>query len=210
MKDIRPRFPVYRRMLKLYPPAYQKRYGEEMLQTLADMLDGASSSLQRSFIWLRTAIDFPISLAQQQVHYAGEALENETPHFVKRNTLIAFAFFVPFVLLVIINDATAHGLYHTWLWNVDVLTTWILVLPTLGFLVSGATLLMWLAQQQTARGWLRSMFDVRHNWPMLLEVIFGFGVIILVFFHDSVHCVTGNPIRELHDWHTTLRCIQQR
>lgn len=209
MKSLYERFPVYSKILKLYPAAYQQRYGEQMMQTLADMLDDAPSPFHRSVIWLRTIVDLPASLAHQQVHYAGNVLSEETPRFVKRNVLVSLGLFAPFVAIVIINDATAHGLYGTWLWSVDVLTTWIVVLPALGFLLSALTLLVWLAQNRK-QGVLRSLSDVRHNWPMTLAALFGFGILVLVFFHDSVHCVMGNPVRELRSFHDTWRCIQQR
>lgn len=208
--DLPRRFPVYSKVLKLYPAAYQQRYSEQMLQTLADMLDDAPSPLRRGVVWLRTIADLPMSLAQQQVHYAGDVLAHETPHFVKRNAFVSLAFFVPFITIVVVNDATAHGLYGTWLWNFGVLMTWIIVLPAFGFVLSAATLLVWLLYYRKERGVLRSLLDVRHNWPMTLAACLGLGILLLVFFHDSVHCVLGNPVSELRNWHAMWRCIQQR
>ncbi len=209
MKQLGERFPIYSKVIKLYPASYQKRYGEQMLQTLADMLDDAPSPARRGIVWARTVLDLPISLAQQQVHYAGDALHDETPYFVKRNAVVSLALFAPFVAIVVINDVTAHGLYHTWLWSVDVLMAWIVVLPALGFLLSASTLLVWLAKNHK-RGIVRNLSDVRHNWPMTLAALVGFGILMLVFFHDSVHCVTGDPVRELRNFHDTWHCIQQR
>lgn len=209
MKHLAERFPIYSKILKLYPASYQQKYGEQMLQTLADMLDDAPSPMHRGVVWLRTVLDLPVSLAQQQMHYAGNAFANETPRFVRRNALVSLVLFAPFVAIVIVNDATAHGLYHTWLWSVGVLLTWIIVLPALGFLLSISTLFVWLAKNHK-RGILKNLSDVRHNWPMTAAVLFGLGLLTLVFFHDSVHCVTGNPVRELRNFHDTWRCIQQR
>jgi hypothetical protein len=53
-----------------------------------------------------------------------------------------------------------------------------------------------------------SLIDFRHNWPMLLVGFVGLFIVALVLGHDSVHCVTGNPIREVHNWHQTWRCVQ--
>lgn len=211
MSNLAKRFPVYAYLLRLYPRAYQEKYGAQMLQTLADMLDAAPSRARRTEIWLRLAFDVPISAGRQQLSFAGHALTHETPQYVRRNTLISAAFFLPFFVIVIANDLTAHGLYGTWLWSFGVLFTWIVCLPTLGLLVSAMTLLAWLSSSRKSGGsWLSSLLAVRRTWPLLALIALGAGILLLVFFHDSVHCVLGNPIRELHNPRDTLRCIAKR
>ncbi|HEY8998775.1 MAG TPA: hypothetical protein VIM53_00470 [Candidatus Saccharimonadales bacterium] len=212
MKNLARRFPVYNKALKLYPLVYQQRYAEQMLQTLADMLDDAPTPSAKIGVWMRAIADLPLSISQQQLHYANEAFTHETAHFVKRNTIISGFLFLPFFLLVVINDATAHGLYRTWFWSFDVLLTWILLLPAAGFLLSTTTLLVWLAQnhRERQRTWIEGLRDVRHNWLMSVPILLGLAILSVVLFHDSVHCVLGNPIDEAHHWSSTLRCIQQR
>ncbi|HEX3568707.1 MAG TPA: hypothetical protein VHT70_03475 [Candidatus Saccharimonadales bacterium] len=205
------RFPLYAKLLHLYPKSYREQYGDQMLQTLADMLDAAPTTAQRALVWLRTMIDMPLSIGRQQLSFAGHALTQETPLFVRRNTLVSASMFLPFFVIVAINDLTAHGLYHTWLWRVGPLFTWIVLLPAIGMIISTITLVAWLRRMRVAhRSWWRSLIDIRHSWPMLAFVLLGLGILCLVFFHDSVHCVAGNPVRELHNPHATLHCIQQR
>ncbi len=208
MAKLSARFPVYSRLLKLYPTRYQERYGEQMLQTLADMLDANSSATGRLLVWLRATRDFPASLFSQQWAYAGTVLSRETPRFVQRNALVSGLLFVPFFAIATANDLVAHRLYHTWLWSFDVLVAWIVLLPAFGLLLSTATLFAWLRLNK--RSWWQSLRDIAHNWMMLLPILLGVGILSLVFFHDSVHCVTGNPVRELHNPHATLRCVEQR
>jgi hypothetical protein len=179
-----------------------------MLQTLADMLDAAPSASDRFLIWLRTALDLPISLAAQQLEYAGDVLTHETPSFVRRNAFISALLFLPFFVIAITNDMDAHRFYHTWLWQLDVLFTWILLLPTLGMLLSIASLFFWL--RTSRRSWWHALRDVSHNWMMLLPIALGIGIILLLFLHDSVQCIAGSPLRELRNVHATLRCVEQR
>lgn len=209
MKDLASRFPIYRKALKLYPLAYQEKYSEQMLQTLADMLDNAPSDLHKLAIWTRAIMDLPISITHQQLHYAGESHVRGTPRFVRRSAIASALMFLPFFVIVIVNDATAHGLYDTWLWSLDVFWAWIVILPAMGLLLSATTLVLWLMQNRRQRTWLQGLSDVRSNWLMSLPLVVGLGILLLVFFHDSVHCVIGNPLAEARHLRATLRCIEQ-
>ncbi|HUB93662.1 MAG TPA: hypothetical protein VMB52_04115 [Verrucomicrobiae bacterium] len=208
MADLDTRFPVYSRLLRLYPAFYRQRYSEQILQTLADMLDANPSRAHHANVWLRTSLDLPWSVATQRVNYASLLLTHETPDFVRRNSLVSGLLFVPFFVIATANDLAAHRFYHTWLWSYDVLLTWIIVLPMLGMTLSIVTLFIWLSGNR--RSWWRSLCDLSHNWTMILPIVLGLGILFLVFFHDSVHCITGNPISELRNLHSTLRCIEQR
>lgn len=210
MNVLNKRFPHYSKLLALYPAAYRKKYGEQMLQTLADMLDDASSPASRAAIWTRTVLDLPISLIHQQLSYASHAFAQETPSYVKRNALIAALLLVPFFVIVVANDLTAHGLYRTWLWHDHVLFAWIVALPALALGISLVTFIGWLVQNRRKQSFWRNVLDVRHSWPLLVVGVIGLGIIGLVLFHDSVHCLTGNPIREVRNPRATWHCIEQR
>jgi hypothetical protein len=62
---LRQRFPRYSKLFRFYPEAYRKRYDEQMLQTLADMLDDREASTIST--WARTAVDLPASIIKQQL-----------------------------------------------------------------------------------------------------------------------------------------------
>ncbi|HVV25961.1 MAG TPA: hypothetical protein VHC21_02935 [Candidatus Saccharimonadales bacterium] len=210
MRQLERRFPIYSRILKLYPPAYRQQYGEQMLQTLADMLDHEPSPLRRLRTYLRLAVDVPVTLTSQQVRYAGRAFFDETPVYVRRNTFISFAFFLPFLLIAITNDLAAHGFYHTWLWSFGVLLTWIIVLPSIGLIISLVTFAAWLIDRRkhNRQPWARTLFDFAHNWPMLALSGLGVLILLLVFFHDSAYCVIDNPARAVTHAHQTMHCVE--
>lgn len=211
MSELKTRFPRYSKLLKLYPASYRMQYSEQMLQTLADMLDDAQGTRQKVTVWTRTVLDLPVSLSKQQLIYAGEIMAHETPGYVKHNSMLGALLLVPFVLALLANgsDKVLHNntLYHSWLWSLPVLTIWVLVLPSLAALLSLTTFTVWAKQRPN---FWRSLIDFRHNWPMLLVGLAGLFIVAFVFGHDSVHCITGNPIREVHNPHQTWQCIQQR
>lgn len=211
MSELSKRFPRYSKLLRLYPGVYRAQYGEQMLQTLADMLDDAPGKKQKLTIWARTSLDLALSLGKQQLSYAGAVMTSETPNYVKRNALAGAMLLVPFVLVLLANATDKvlhnHTLYNSWLWSQTVLTIWVLVLPALALLLSFVTFVVWTKQRND---FWHSLIDIRHNWPMLLVGLAGLFIVALVFGHDSVHCITGNPIREMHNWHDTWQCIQQR
>lgn len=216
MSDLSKRFPRYSKLVALYPAAYKQKYGDQMLQTLADMLDHAPTKTQRIGVWARLSADFPPSIAHQQFSYIGGIMTNEMPNYVRRNAAIGAAMLVPFMLALVANSVDRivdhHALYHSWLWSMPLLAVWVLWLPMLAAVIALATLSVFLVRQSKARriSWLKVLFDIRHNWPLLAIGFIGIAILGMVFFHDSVHCITGNPIREIHNPHATLRCIEQR
>ena len=64
--------PIYRTTLYLYPKAYRREYGEQMVQTLQDMLDDNESSMERVAIWLRITTELPLSVLKENINNIGE------------------------------------------------------------------------------------------------------------------------------------------
>src|SRR5579864_9154755 len=111
MAGLEERFPLYNWLLKLYPPAYQKQYHEQMLLTLADMLDDRDNN--KFAVWLRTALDLPLSLVKQNLIYVGDIMAHDTQPYVKRNSLVGAFLIVPFFLFLIMNSLSRHTLTYT-------------------------------------------------------------------------------------------------
>ncbi len=214
MNRLQKRFPKYSTMLRLYPKNYRENYGKQMLQTLADMLDDAASRRERIHIWARTAIDFPVTATGQNIRYLGGIMAHETPKYVWRNGLIGGVMLLPFFAALIANlaDETVnhHTLFNSWLWSMPVLSIWVLWLPLTAAILGLLSLLVFLRHQTKSKheSSIEALFDFRYNWPIVLVALAGTFILALVFFHDSVHCVTGNPIREIHNPSATLHCIQ--
>jgi hypothetical protein len=210
MDSLNKRFPRYSKLLALYPAGYRADYGEQMLQTLADMLDDPEKS--RVAVWLRTTLDFPLSVVRQQITYTGEAMANTTPTYIKRNALLGAWLVAPFFVFIVLDALMNQRLQHSWVWHTKALFIWLVVLPGLAVIFNLAALLRWIRfrRTETKQSVWRTLLDVRRNWPVLGMALVGLAILALVFFHDSVHCVSGNPLRELHNPSMTWHCVQQR
>lgn len=94
------RFKVYARLLRLYPANYRKRYGEQLLQTIADMVDDAPSASEKFTVWLRISLDFPITVCRQHFQVIGDRMNAKKQNNVGRNALVSAALFlVPIIML---------------------------------------------------------------------------------------------------------------
>jgi hypothetical protein len=211
MGKLEKRFPIYSRLFNLYPKAYRLQYSEPTLQTLADMLDDADSPTAKAMIWLRTAFDLPYSISKQQLSYVGATLHQEMPPYMKRSSLAGAVLVAPFFAFVLANAVSGQRLYDSLVWSVWALFIWLIVLPSLAIAINTIALLQWLHEQRLRNhtGFWRTLFDFKHNWPVIGVLVIALGIIALVFGHDSVHCLGGNPLQEAANWHSTWRCIQQ-
>lgn len=207
--ELNKRFPKYAKLLHLYPAAYRRQYSEQVLQTLADMLDDAPK--EKAAIWTRTMLDLPLSAMNQQLRYTGAAMTHDTPNYVKISALIGAILLIPFFALVIAHSLDANMQYSVF-WHFRVIFTFFVLLPSVAFLLTLIALTSWLIERhrQEKKSWTSGLLDIRRNWYLLIVLIVGLGIVGMVFFHDSVHCVTGNPIRELHNPSQTWACIEQR
>ena len=213
MNRLERRFPLYSYLLKLYPPAYKAEDRQQMLQTLADMLDNAPTQQQQVGVWLRVFADLPYSLAKENILYTGSVMAHDMPRYVKRNSLLGACLLVPFFILVAAHAANSQSLQASIFWHTHVLFVWLILLPVLAGLITSSSFAYWLQErhrQSPPSSLWRELFDLRRNWPMLIVLAAALGILAIVFGHDSVHCLTGNPIAETQNYHQTWRCIQQR
>lgn len=208
MERLTSRFPIYSRLLRLYPTDYQHQYREQMLLMLADMLDDPEQT--KAAVWLRTILDFPISVSKQQLIYTGAAMTHENPNYMKRNTLLGALLLVPFPLAILVNSLTQHTLPVARNGERLLYLSAFIALPALAFLLCAATWLYWLLNQRHTRAsiWKR-LLDVRHNGLVLAVAGLGLVMALFVPFHDSAHCVTASPVHAIAHVHQTWRCIQQ-
>ncbi|HSX30555.1 MAG TPA: hypothetical protein VLE99_01435 [Candidatus Saccharimonadales bacterium] len=160
-------------------------------------------------VWARIVVDFPLSLARQQLMYAGGTMKT-MPTYIKHNALIGASFIAPFFVLVSLNALLHERLYNSVAWHPSLLFIWLIALPTTAIALNLLSLLHYIRQggaSGRSSAW-RVLVDLRHNWPVLAVVLVGLGILGLVLGHDSVHCVAGNPLRELANWHQTWACVQ--
>lgn len=137
-------------------------------------------------------------------------MTERTPKYVKNSAIIGAALLVPFFVLVIAHSLD-NNLQGSVFWHYHVLFTFFVLLPAIAFLLASVAFISWLVErhQTEKQSWFKELLDIRRNWYLLAVLIVGLGIVGLVYGHDSVHCVTGNPVRELHNPNQTLTCIEQ-
>ncbi len=101
MKPAR-RFRIYAKLLILYPPHYRKEYGEQLLQTVADMIDDAPSKNERMAVWLRISYDLPLTICKAHFQIIGDAMDANKEQNITRITIIsAVLLLIPFLAFAI-------------------------------------------------------------------------------------------------------------
>src|ERR1700729_4091915 len=140
MKDTRTRFPVYSRLMKLYPKSYREKYQEEMLLTTADMLDNSNKFSDRLIIWAQLAFDLPLNIARQNFEYIGVNMHENMPNYIKRNGLISGILLLPFFGAIIANGLDKlmnnNTLNDSWLWHNPAIILWVFYLPAIALIIS--------------------------------------------------------------------------
>jgi hypothetical protein len=199
MSDLEKRFPMYSRLLKLYPMEYRKKYNDQILQTTADMLDDAPSRRTRLVIWTRLAIDLPMNLGRQQFQYVGGFMLKESPMYIKRNSLIAGVLLIPFIVALLANGLDRlinnHTLYNSWLWKSSVVGFWAMWLPLLAFLIALVSYLRFVSKETKNKHttWFRRLMNFKSSWPIFIPLIMALGILSVAMFHDDVQCWVRTP-----------------
>ena len=139
-------------------------------------------------------------------------MRTERPPYMKQTGLAVAGLIAPFFLIVTTN-VLAKSMYgrelnDTWLWSKPALMTWALVLPGLAMLFAAVSYVRFAFAKGDAH-WLKRALNVRLSWPVVLPGIAALGILLLVAFHDSVHCLVGNPVRIAHNPHQTLQCVNR-
>lgn len=67
---------LYSRLLLLYPKAYRDQFGDPILQTTADLLEGTASNKEQLITWFRIACNMPLDIVRQQLKYLGDPMKN--------------------------------------------------------------------------------------------------------------------------------------
>ncbi len=210
MGKLEDRFPRYSKLLNLYPQVYKDRYAHEMLQTMADMLDEPNAN--KFAIWVWTSVDLLLSITKQQVQYAGGIFMNETPKYLNVTGAISGLLVMPFIAALVANSLDRvinnHTLYHSWVWSTPVIKFWVLYLPITALFIAAVSYLVYFIRQKRTP-LLKRLLDIKHSWPIIIPAVFALGILFVLAFHDSVHCVSGNPFHEISNYHQTLQCIKR-
>lgn len=211
MKDLRARFPIYVRLLGLYPASYRREYEVEILQTTADMLDEAPNVVSKLTVWLWLTIDLPLNVCRQQYNYTEGVMNMRMPKYVKSNGLMAGILLLPFFAALIANGLDRvlnhHTLYSSWLWHRPAIGLWVVYLPMLALLlVAGSYLAFIFKDRRQKQSFLKRALDIYSSWPLILVGVMAFGILFLVEFHDSAQCWTHTPSHLATHMNQALQC----
>ncbi len=165
------RFKVYAKLLYLYPSGYRKQYGEQLLQTVADMVDDAPSTYERFIVWLRIGLDLPVTACKEHFQIIGDFMYAKNNHQINRNTFISGVLILLPVILVAINrmlmlSGPGRGMPT---YPLIVITT---IFPVLAVGISGFTLYTLLRSDKKLR-----TNNLRKSWP--LGLVFAASLLLL-------------------------------
>jgi hypothetical protein len=213
MNTLKSRFPIYSRLLGLYPANYRKHYENEILQTAADMLDGAPTAFSKLGIWMLLCIDLPVNVTRQQLLHTGGYMNTQVPGYVKRNGLISFALLIPFLLALTANGLDKviknRTLNNSWLWSHEALRIWIIWLPTLALLIAAISFLNFVFKDSTKTSWLNRIVDIKRIWPVAVPLAGALFIMSVIVFHDSAHCWVHSPMFTAKHLNQVWQCSNQ-
>lgn len=210
MTGLEKRFPIYSRLLYLYPEPYRKQYAEVLLQTTADLIDDTPKR-RHPAIWLHVAVDLPVSAAAEQIQYIGGAM-HETPTYIRRNSLLAGLLLVPFFTALAANIADQllrhQTLYQSWLWRTPLIQLWVLYLPVAALLLAVGSYFSYIMSGKSG-AWRRHLFDLRHAWPVAIPAVLALGILFVLALHDTGQCWLHTPSYLAGHLDQTWQCTVQ-
>lgn len=111
----------------------------------------------------------------------------------------------PFFVVVIGNVLSNYQIADSTGWN-RFFFFLIFILPLMAFVLNTAALWQWASHR---KNFWHSLLDFKRSWATIAIALLALAIAVFVPFHDSVHCVSGNPIKEIHNPSQTLKCIKQ-
>jgi hypothetical protein len=96
-------YPVYRLFLRLYPRTYRQEYGDQMVQTLQDMLDNCETPQSRALVWLRVSLEMPLSALQENISNGGEKGMKKLAFTSDKRLRRDIGFIIAAILIVVIG-----------------------------------------------------------------------------------------------------------
>jgi hypothetical protein len=87
MSQNRESYKIYRALLRLYPKEHREAYGQQMVQTLDDILSDQHSLHGRFSVWLRIAYELPVNILEENLNSMGEISVNKLTKISNRRLL---------------------------------------------------------------------------------------------------------------------------
>lgn len=138
-------------------------------------------------------------------------MQTETPRYVKKTGLTAAALVAPFFFAVTANSISMwilnRNLENSWVWSTPILVGWVLILPAAAFIIAFSGYLRLAFADNLKSSIVRRLFDYKHSWPVTIPALVALGILAVLVFHDSAHCLIGNPIETARNASQTWRCV---
>jgi hypothetical protein len=181
-----------------------------MLQTLDDMVEDQPTATSKNLIKTKAYMELPLSIVQQNFVVASASFFNDTPDYARQTSTVGAILMIPFFLIILTDATERPGLTSSTVW-VAVLTVSLLALPALAFVINTLSYLVWLrGSNGHKKSSLRArVFSFKQTWPMLAVGGAGLALCLIVLFHNSAHCIIGNPVRTVHNPSQTWQCISR-
>jgi hypothetical protein len=210
MHNLKGRFPIYSRLIKLYPTPYQKEYGEQILQTTADMLDNSPTVVTKAGVWMHITFDLSLNVMKQQLYYSGGTYNmKQTPGYIKQSSVISGLLLVPFFVTFIASSIGRHAnnqaLHNSWLWKSPFVAIWMIYLPEVALLLALVSYIVFLSRRTTIRSrLLERLRDLKHTWMVIVPIVLALGILFVIGLHDVGGCWLHSPIHISHAWQCTV------
>lgn len=168
------RFRIYAKLLLLYPPSFRQQYGEQLLQTLADMIDDVPSKKEKMAVWLRISWDLPVTICKEHFQLIGEFMDVNKEQNITRITIVsAVLLLLPFVAFGI--NRTLLLSRSDWAIASYYIVTVGTIFPCLATLFSALAVYTLLQKSKNL---------VLKKWPLLVLFIMSLSVSILLVLEN--------------------------
>lgn len=200
MPSLKKRFPVYSKVLKLYPKTYLRKYYTQTLQTTADMLDDDGLTLFGKLkIWFRVGLDLAKTIPLENI----KAIDAKK--FIPRSLIVCIVLITPLLINILLSTLAMSNIYmlnsesiiqkffnNTWY-------LWIFITPFIAVLIALLAIIVWRVNKQDVKG--KRKFIQRLNIATLAVVVLAGSFFLvstsisLISSGDYVDYLKENEVR---------------
>jgi hypothetical protein len=178
---------AYDLLLFLYPKSYREKYGDQIIQTIEDMLDNEPHVLRKASIWAKEIIVLPGNVLEQHMAVVAHR-RNLTPNILIG--LVALTLLVPFFVASVLDELSEYfanqHLYDSWFWSKPMLTIWVIILPMMSLFVSLATWAV-LALRASIKN-RRVTLQFKKLRLIVIVALVSFGTLFITVVYNGFGC----------------------
>jgi hypothetical protein len=191
---------LYKKLLKLYPKQFREKFGNEILIVLNDLKRDEIREKGTVGIgfWTLHIADLTKGIFLEHTYLLQEYGIKKYFHLNGFN-IMGIIFLIPIFLMLVAdfssriiqgnllhyNGATYNYFSHSFLYQRPVIYIWVIILPVLAIILNALSLIV---KRGKHTRFLSTVF-IKNNFITILILLFGFGVIFMIKFHDFLPCV---------------------